>query len=133
VDGNVVSTQIGASLIAVYAIQQLKEAKWFPWLKHNGQVWEKRTLSFLTALGVHTGISHVWNPGPVLGAGVLTLVFPGWETMLIGLWHWINQYVFQETAYQLVWNRVSTTTDAEGAIPARIAPGGAVVIPQTKT
>jgi hypothetical protein len=130
VDASIVTTQFTCAAIFVYGMQKLKTAPWFPLLQHNGQVWIKRGASIIAAGFVHLGIGKVWNPGVIAGAGVLTITFPGWLPMLIGFWHWLGQYAMQEVMYQTVSNRVSITTDGAGSIPARIAPGGAVVIPE---
>ena len=128
-DANVLGTQIGAAAVFVWALQQLKRWPQFTLLRETGQKWIQRGLSIAVAGAVHMGISHVWNPGVAAGAGALTIIFPGWYVMAIGVWHWANQYIYQELGYQLVYNRVSVTSDATGSVPARIAPGGAVVVP----
>lgn len=105
-DANLVGTQVSSAIVAVWGIQQLKKAPWFPLLKMNGQLWAKRTLSVLTALGVHTGISHVWNAGTAPGvAHVLIINIPPIGVIVEGLWHWSNQYIYQESAYQLFYAR----------------------------
>jgi hypothetical protein len=111
-------------------MQKLKQA--FPHASSKATVWLKRGVSILVAGFFHLGIGKVWNPGAIAGAGALTIIFPGWEAMFIGLWHWIGQYAMQEVMYQTVSNHVGVTTDATGSIPARVAPGGSVVVPQAK-
>ena len=68
--------------------------------------------SVAIAIGIHTGISHVWNPGTAAGAGTLILVFPGWSVMAVEAWHWLCQYVMQEGWYRTVFNKPGMTTDA---------------------
>ena len=130
-DANIVGTQVSSAIIAVWLMQKLKEAHWFPLLKQMGQnPWIKRGVSMVTALGILTGISHIWNPGTVPGGHQLVINIPPVMVILEGLWHWSNQYIYQESAYQLFYNRVSTTTDAAGAIPARVNAAGEMVVPQ---
>lgn len=111
-DANIVVTQVTSAAVVVWGIQKLKAASWFPWLKNNGQVWAKRLLSVGTALLTHAGISHVWNPAPA-GAtflGTITFTIPMASVMLVGLWHWLNQYVMQELIYQGTSNRSAAPT-----------------------
>lgn len=102
-EANVVMTQFTSAAIFVFAMQKLKAAAWFPLLKHEGQVWQKRAASIGTALGVHLGISHVWNPAPD-GYHQLIITIPPLAVIAVGLWHWLGQYAMQETMYQVVSN-----------------------------
>ena len=107
-DANIVVTQVSSAATVVYLIQRLKSATWFPWLQKEGQVWAKRGLSLVAALGIHTGISYVWNPVPTPEGGhILAITIPPAAIIAIGLWHWFNQYVMQELIYQGTANRTS--------------------------
>lgn len=104
-DANVVVTQFTGAAVFVFAMQKLKAASWFPWLKSEGQIWLKRVASIVAAICIHTGISHVWNPGSVPGSHVLIINIPPLATMLVEVWHWIGQYAMQETLYQATANK----------------------------
>jgi hypothetical protein len=104
-DANIAITQITSGAVAVWAIQQLKNAPWFPLLRDKGQVLAKRILSIVTAIGIHTGISHVWNPGTVPGSHVLIINIPPATVVAVELYHWLGQYVIQESYYQLLYNK----------------------------
>ena len=101
-DSNIVVTQFTSAAVFVWIMQTLKGAKWFPWLKNEGQVWLKRTASIIAAIGTHTGIAHVWAPGTGLGAGVLTVSLPPLAIIAVTMWHWVGQFTIQETVYQAV-------------------------------
>jgi hypothetical protein len=105
-EANVVMTQFTSAAVFVWAMQKLKSAPWFPLLKNEGQVWLKRGASIVTALGVHLGISHVWNPGPTEGSHVLIITIPAISVIAVGAWHWLGQYAMQETMYQATANKV---------------------------
>jgi hypothetical protein len=101
-DSNIVVTQFTSAAIFVWAMQKLKTAPWFPWLKNEGQIWLKRGASIVAAIGTHTGISHVWAPGTEVGAGVLTISIPSLAIIAVTLWHWLGQFTIQEAMYQSV-------------------------------
>jgi hypothetical protein len=131
-EANVVMTQFTSAAVFVWGMQRLKDASWFPLLKHEGQVWQKRLASIGTALGVHLGISHVWNPGAQPGTHVLIITVPAVSVIAVGAWHWLGQYAMQETMYQATVNKLTTTSDATGAIPLKVNAEGAVVVPAAK-
>jgi hypothetical protein len=110
-------------------MQRLKEASWFPLLQHQGQVWIKRLTSISVALGVHLGISHVWNPGQN-GNHLLVITVPPATVIAVGAWHWLGQYAMQETMYQSTVNKLTTTGDPAGAIPLKVNAEGQVVVPK---
>lgn len=110
-DANIVVTQVSSAAVVVYALQRLKTARWFPWLQNEGQVWLKRGLSLAAAFGIHTGISYVWNAGTAPGvAHVLLINIPPASEIMIGLWHWANQFIMQELIYQGTANKVVMAT-----------------------
>ena len=132
-DATIGMTQFGSSAALIYAMQKIKnsDAPPFRWLKHTGQIWIKRGISVFGALMIHTGISKVWNPNPTVEGGhILILTIPPLVIILEGLWHWFCQYALQEFMYQAAVNKPALTTDSAGSIPARVAPGGAMVVPE---
>jgi hypothetical protein len=116
-DANIAITQFTASATFVWAMQQLKNASWFPLLQKEGQIIFKRAASILAAIFIHTGISHVWNPGTVPGSHVLILTIPPLSVMAVEVWHWLGQYVMQEGWYQLLYNKLSVP-GAQNPLPA---------------
>ena len=106
-DANIVTTQFTSAALVVYALQKLKSARWFPWLRAQGQLWLKRGISIGAALGIHTGITHIWNPGTEPGWHVLVITIPPATIVAVGLWHWLGQYAMQETLYQAVANKTT--------------------------
>lgn len=101
-DSNLVVTQFTSAAIFVWAMQKLKMAPWFPWLKQTGQLWIKRAASIAAAIGTHTGISHVWSSGTsaMPGSHILTITIPAASVIAVTVWHWLGQYTIQETIYQ---------------------------------
>jgi hypothetical protein len=106
-DSNLLFSHFTSAAVFVMLMQRLKMAPWFPWLKMEGQVWQKRLASIATALGVHLGISHVWNPS-TNGAHVLIITVPALSVVAVGAWHWLGQFALQETMYQAVSNKAAT-------------------------
>lgn len=104
-DANIVVTQFTAGAIAVWGIQQLKNSPKFPWLKDEGQKVIKRLSSIVAAIGIHTGISHVWQPGTIAGSHVLIINIPPLAVIAVTVWHWLGQYVIQEGWYQVAYNK----------------------------
>jgi hypothetical protein len=127
---NVAVTEFTTSAVAVWLLQKLKGASWFPWLE-AGRAWASRLASlFLAAVGA-VGVSYTWAPNPN-GGHMLTIAIPTLPVLAIGAWQWLNHFVLQETIYQATVNKPSITTDKTGAVPAMVSPAGAVVIPQSE-
>lgn len=130
-DANILSTQITYAGIVVYLMQRIKDSPKFPWLQ-AGQKYITRTVSIVVAFFGHAGISYVWDPSIDAGGNRhLSLAIPTFTAGTLLIWHWLGQFVMQEFAYQATINKVSVTTNAAGAIPAQIAPSGAVVVPES--
>jgi hypothetical protein len=123
---NIFITQFTSSAVVVWIIQKLKGAKWFPFLKH-GEASVSRVWSIGAAAITAIGINYTWNPQT---RGLL-IVIPTMWGLLLGIWHWLNQFVLQETVYQATVNKISvTTTPSKPAIPMAIDAAGAVVVPK---
>jgi hypothetical protein len=104
-DANIVLTQFTSSATAVWAIQQLKNTRYFPWLHAEGQIVAKRLLSIASAIAIHTSISYVWNPGTQPGWHALVITIPPLSVIAVEMFHWLGQYVIQESFYQVVYNK----------------------------
>lgn len=122
---NILATQFTSSAVVVYVMQRLKSASWFPWLQH-GSATVSRIVSIVAAAAVAIGINYTWNPQT---RGLL-ITIPTLAGFAIGIWHWLNQFAFQETIYQCTVNKVSVTTAPTGpTISPQITSEGAIVIP----
>ena len=131
-DANIAVTQFTAAGVAVWAIQKLKTSAWFPLLQENGQRWVKRIVSIATAIGVHTGIGFVWNPGTTPEvAHVLLINIPPASVIVVTIWHWISQFVMQEGWYQVAFNRISLVSASEAgpAVIPKVTARGEMVVP----
>jgi hypothetical protein len=128
---NVVMTQFTSSAVVVYLMQKVKTAKWFP-LVQQGRATVNRMVSIVAAFLVAVGVSWTWSLDQSTGTHTLVITGLSVYALLHGAWHWLNQFALQETVYQATVNKVSVTTDATDSIPVRVAPGGAVVVPEAK-
>lgn len=124
---NVVMTEFTASAVVVYVMQQLKSAKWFP-LVEEGRAILNRLISIGTAAFVAVGISWSWTKNPQ-GTHDFLIQNIGMWAVIHGFWHWLNQYCLQETIYQATTNKPAITHDSAGAVPVRMSPQGALVVP----
>lgn len=125
---NIFVTQFTSSAVVVWLIQKLKNASWFPWLQH-GQATISRLFSMVAAAAVAIGINYTWNPTT---RGLL-ITIPTTYGLAVGAWHWLNQFVLNETLYQATINKVSITTRPSGpTMEPRITAQGAVVIPEKR-
>jgi hypothetical protein len=125
---NIPMTEFTSSAVVVYAMQKVKTAKWFP-LVQEGRAWVNRIVSIVAAALVSIGIAWSWTKDPATGTHTLVIMNIGLWSILHGFWHWLNQYALQETVYQATANKPGIASDAVGAVPAMVAPGGAVVVP----
>lgn len=111
-DANIAVTQFTGAAVFVWGMEQLKSWPWFPILKKEGQVWLKRGASIAAAIGIHTGISYVWNPPQItaMDQGYNLLIhIPPLAVIVVTMWHWLGQYAMQETLYQATSNKVMVT------------------------
>lgn len=100
-DGSIAATQFGSTLLAVGGMQWLKNSKWFPLIK-SGQTTINRIWSAAVAAGVVIGIHAVWSPAASDGSHTLTVLIPSFWTIVVGLFHWASQFIYQETGYQVM-------------------------------
>jgi len=114
-DANVVMTHLTSSGITVFALQWLKNSKYFPWITDE-KTRLLRILSGLAAAGTAVGISATWNgTNHELVIGGLTLT-----AVMAAVWAWAKQFVMNEMVWQATKNR-----NANGAAPVA-APAAAV-------
>lgn len=125
---NPLVTQFTSAAIVTYLMQLVKNASWFP-LVQRGRALLNRIVSIVAAAAVAIGISWSWTKDPQTGLHTFVIANIGLWTFFHGFWHWLNQFALQETVYQATANKPGITTDATGSVPARVAPGGAVVVP----
>jgi hypothetical protein len=129
-DASIGMTQFGATCMGVYGIQLLKKSPWYP-IAVSARKYLSRIISVVLALVIHAGISYTWDPKlDANGNRHLDLAIPTLSFAAVLLWHWACQFAAQETIFQVAANRVGVTTDATGAVPARVSPTGAVVVPK---
>lgn len=126
---NVLSTQVTAAAMTVWALQKLKDAPWFPLLQH-GQKSISRAASAIASAFVSIGIGYTWTKNAD-GSHVLMLAIPTLPILVAGVWHWGQQFAFNELIYQSTVNKLSVTTSANGEATAapRVTPQGQVVLP----
>lgn len=94
---------ITTSTVAVWLIQQLKKAKWFPIVQERGTVFAARLLSVLAAVAGTAGIQWQWAPS----TGTLAITGLTWTVVGIGAWHCVQHFALQEWIYQSAVNKPS--------------------------
>lgn len=116
------STQIGATLLAVGGIQVLKNWKKFP-LIQKGERLANRLWSigvaFFIALGIHVTFTGSASQGWLFAGSI-----PSIYQILVGLFHWAVQYVYQETGYSILQGLQALTQLATTIQTSIGAPGG---------
>lgn len=126
-------TQIGSTLLAVGGFQVLKNWEKFPLIK-KGQTAINRLWSIIIAGGIALGI-HVTFTGSAAQGWSFVGTIPSVWTILVGLFHWAVQYVYQETGYSILQGlqslsqlaaTIQTTIGAPGATKP-VQPAVAVV------
>ena len=115
-DANIAVTQLGAAGVVAWGLQLLKQSKYYPWLTRESASITKRLYSVACAIGVHTGIAAVWNAGtpPVGFRYQLIINIPPIMVMLVTVWHWAVQFMFQEGWYQTVITRMAVPNVTTG-------------------
>jgi hypothetical protein len=118
----VAAAHFGSTLLVVGGMQVLKNAKWFPLIKEDA-VALNRTVSVIVAFLVQIGITVSYTPNPLNGTHNLLFVIPSGTVLLVGLFHWASQYIYQETGYQVLSGLLALKTLAAGLANMTIQPG----------
>lgn len=118
---NVASTELGSTLLAVSGMQVLKKAKWFP-LMQEGQKVLNRLISLIVAFAISAGISYTWNPTN----HSLLITNLSFYTIGVALFHWISQFIYQETGYTVLQGLTALQKVASTVQPGAVVPAVAV-------
>jgi hypothetical protein len=106
-------------VIAVWVIQKLKAAKWFPLLTQNsGTI--NRIVAYVTALATTAGITWNW----MVNERNLVIHVPTWDTIIQALWTAAAAVIANEVTYMLVQIKQQTTSSGQalGAAPIPTPP-----------
>lgn len=119
---NVALSTFTSSAIVVYAMQRLKQAKWFPLVQADRAKLNRLFSIGAAAIGAMS-VEWVWDPS----VRSLTIHIPTLWVAIVGLWHWLNHYAMQETIYQATGARPANgngkpTPVSTSATPADAAP-----------
>ena len=102
-DSNLLASQVTLGAVLSWALQVIKNSKYFPALQEDSARVVKVIFSMATSLGAITGLSFAYNAtAHTLLIGNLT-----WSMVLPALWHWLTQFVIQEGWYQAVFNKAT--------------------------
>ena len=108
-------------VVAVYAIQKLKSAGWFPWLGAHTAL-ANRTVAVFIAAVTASGITWQWNAAN----GDLSVHGLVWPTVAQGLWTWLAGIATNEMAYMVLQIKTQTAAAHIQAPPG--TPAGSVVV-----
>jgi len=101
-------------VVAVWVIQKLKQANWFPLLTQNSAL-ANRIVAYAIALLAAAGITWQWNgaQGQLIINGLM------WQTVIQGLWTAAAGLITNEMTYALlqIKEQTSSTGKAVGAPP----------------
>jgi hypothetical protein len=106
-------------VIAVWVIQKLKAAKWFPLLTQNSAT-VNRIVAYVTALATTAGITWNW----MVNERNLVIHVPTWDTIVQALWTAAAAVIANEVTYMLVQIKQQTTSSGQalGAAPIPTPP-----------
>lgn len=115
--GQEILSQFTSAAVVVYLLQQVKHARWFPWISIETKRANRivgALLSIASAIGVH--FAYDGSAGTLLVSGLTV------AGILHGAWHALNQWCLQQVTYDAV-----TGGNAEAIAKAvvKIAGGGA--------
>lgn len=109
-------TTFGSSIVAVWAIEQLKKAKWFPVVQQQGTAFAARALSAIAAAASTVGIEWQWMPA---NHSLLITGITGSAVALLA-WHLLEHFALQEWVYQSAVKKPQLWGHA--SVPAQKAP-----------
>lgn len=110
---SMLGTSIGAAAVCSYAIQLAQKWTRLPWItEHTAGI--NMAARIVTSGLAAIGVSWAW--GDLSGGGhSLTLSIPSGAAILVGLWHWFQQYAIQHGWGNLLSQPI--TQKAEGVTP----------------
>lgn len=111
-------------VIAVWVIQKLKEAKWFPLLTQNSAT-VNRIVAYLTALATTAGITWDW----MATQRNLVIHVPTWETIVQALWTAAAAVIANEVTYMLVQIKAQTTSTGQAVNAAPVPTPPPIPVP----
>ena len=112
-----------ASALGIALLQKLKSAKWFPWAEMVGTKTMNRVFGIAISLLGVTGVHYAWTLAPD-GSHTLMLTNISLWGIANATWHWFQQWIMQETVYQMSLNRLPAQVGVTGTIV-----GGAIKNP----
>lgn len=94
--------------VAVWLIQKLKQAKWFPWLTQNSAL-ANRLVAFLIAFVSAAGITYQWHAaqGQLVISGLMI------STIVQGLWTAAAGLVTNELVYLMMQIKAQATSTGQ--------------------
>lgn len=93
-------TTVSAAAMAVWLLQKAKSCKRLQWINENTGTLN-RILAVATAGFAAIGVHWVMT-GSLLDGGTITIAFPSLASMIVGLFHWFQQFAIQELTFQAV-------------------------------
>jgi prenyltransferase beta subunit len=93
------SYQAGLAASAVYLIQWLKGANWFPWLSEHTELANRvvaSVLAVMSALGIQWTVEGNMNTG-----GTLTVTLPAISAIINAAIHIVTQLALQQSFYKV--------------------------------
>lgn len=92
--------QLAVNAICVWILQQVKKAKFIPFIQQN--TYTINRIAALLLAGVTTaGIGFTFDRGD----GTLVITGLTLAGIVTALWHWVTNYALQETIYQAAVNK----------------------------
>jgi hypothetical protein len=110
---NLPVSEFTLSAVAVYLLQILKNAKWFPWLKAEAAK-ANRIASIILAFVGSVWTQWQWTADPTTGTHTLIISGLSWAAVGLALWHWASHFAMQETIYRATSNRSQPPPAAKG-------------------
>lgn len=110
--------------IAVWAIQKLKQARWFPLLTQNSAT-VNRVVAYLTAFATAAGITWTW----MVDQRNLIIHVPTVDTIVQALWTAAAGIITNEVMYMLVQIKQQTTSTGQAVAAAPIPTPPPIPVP----
>lgn len=107
----VAGSTLGSTLLAVGGLQTLKNWKKFPLIQEGAKA-ANRVASLAIAFGIAVGINVTFKGSAGVG-WAFTGSIPPVYTILVGLFHWGSQFIFQETGYSVLQGLQAMTNVAK--------------------
>lgn len=113
-DNQILGQQVPLAFVLVFVQNWLKGQAWFPWItqeKDKANHIFAIVVAGLTTVGIHVAVN--------MADHTVTIEWPTAAVFMLGLWHWLQQYILTKVSYKVLQPRLNGNGAPAPAVPAK--------------